>query len=234
MTAQGTRRQKMKNLANLNESKPNTSSQRKELLKKGLGLTIFTVAWNVIEGLIAITAGVLANSVALISFGVDSFVESTSASVLTWRLSHELKNDSVESAEKAEKLASKIAGTILLLLAAYIVIDAGRRLFGFGGEAEKSWLGIALTAVSVVVMPIVAREKLKVAAAINSRALRADAMETITCTWLSVTTLAGLGLNAFFGWTWADPLAALIIVPLVIKEGLESLRGEECSHCADD
>lgn len=224
----------MKNLANLNESKPNTSSQRKELLKKGLGLTIFTVAWNVIEGLIAITAGVLANSVALISFGVDSFVESTSASVLTWRLSHELKNDSVESAEKAEKLASKIAGTILLLLAAYIVIDAGRRLFGFGGEAEKSWLGIALTAVSVVVMPIVAREKLKVAAAINSRALRADAMETITCTWLSVTTLAGLGLNAFFGWTWADPLAALIIVPLVIKEGLESLRGEECSHCADD
>lgn len=224
----------MKNLANLNESKPNTSSQRKELLKKGLGLTIFTVAWNVIEGLIAITAGVLANSVALISFGVDSFVESTSASVLTWRLSHELKNDSVESAEKAEKLASKIAGTILVLLAAYIVIDAGRRLFGFGGEAEKSWLGIALTAVSVVVMPIVAREKLKVAAAINSRALRADAMETITCTWLSVTTLAGLGLNAFFGWTWADPLAALIIVPLVIKEGLESLRGEECSHCADD
>jgi len=224
----------MKKLADRNESKPDTSSQRKELLKKGLWLTIFTVAWNVIEGLIAITAGVLANSVALISFGVDSFVESTSASVLTWRLSHELKNDSVESAEKAEKLASKIAGTILLLLAAYIVIDAGRRLFGFGGEAEKSWLGIALTTISVVIMPIVAREKLKVAAAINSRALRADAMETITCTWLSVTTLAGLGLNALFGWTWADPIAALIIIPLIIKEGVEGLRGQECGHCVHD
>lgn len=224
----------MNNFADLNKRKPEASSQRKKLLKKGLRLTIFTVAWNVIEGLIAITAGILANSVALVSFGVDSFVESTSASVLTWRLSHELMNDSVESAENAEKLASKIAGTILLLLAVYIVIDAGRRLFGFGGEAEKSWLGIALTAISVVVMPIVAKEKLKVAAAINSRALRADAMETITCTWLSVTTLAGLGLNAFFDWSWADPVAALIIVPFVVKEGLEGLRGEECSHCAHD
>lgn len=154
--------------------------------------------------------------------------------MLTWRLSHELKNDSVESAEKAGKVADKIAGTILLLLATYIVIDAGRRLVGFCGEAKKSWLGIALTTISVVVMPIIAREKLKVAAAINSRALRVDAMETITCTRLSVTTLAGLGLNALFGWTWSAPLPALLIVLLLIKEGLESLRGEECSHCAHD
>jgi cation diffusion facilitator family transporter len=224
----------MKNLADLENNPPTASSERRALVKKGLGLTIFTVAWNVVEGLIAITAGVLANSVALISFGIDSFVESSSAAVLSWRLSHELKNDSVESADKAEKWASKIAGTILLLLAVYIVIDAGRRLLGFGGEAEKSWLGIALTAVSVVIMPIVARAKLKVAAAINSRALRADAMETIACTWLSVSTLSGLGLNMFFGWTWADPLAALLIVPLVVKEGMEGLRGEQCTHCSSD
>jgi cation diffusion facilitator family transporter len=224
----------MKNLAHPDQNTLDTINERRALIKKGLGLTIFTVAWNVIEGVIAITAGVLANSVALISFGIDSFVESTSAGVLSWRLSHELNNDSTESAERAEKLAAKIAGSILLLLAAYIVIDAGRRLFGFGGEAEKSWLGIGLTIISVVVMPFVARAKLKVAAAINSRALRADAMETLACTWLSIATLAGLGLNMAFGWTWADPVSALLIVPLVIKEGMEGLRGEACQSCHGD
>lgn len=211
-----------------------STTERRALVQKGLKLTVFTVSWNVIEGLIAITAGVLANSVALISFGIDSFVESLSAGVLSWRLSLELKTDSAERAEKAEKLASKIAGTILLMLALYIVVDAGRRLLGFGGEAERSLLGICLTAISVVVMPFVAREKLKVASAIASRALRADAMETLACTWLSVTTLAGLGLNVLFGWTWADPLSALLIVPLIVKEGIEGLRGEECHHCAGD
>ncbi|MBP9090953.1 cation diffusion facilitator family transporter [bacterium] len=224
----------MKNLAHPDQNALDTINERRALIKKGLGLTIFTVAWNVIEGVIAITAGVLANSVALISFGIDSFVESTSAGVLSWRLAHELNNDSTDGAERAEKLAAKIAGSILLLLAAYIVIDAGRRLFGFGGEAEKSWLGIGLTVISVVVMPFVARAKLKVAAAINSRALRADAMETLACTWLSVATLAGLGLNMAFGWTWADPVSALLIVPLVIKEGMEGLRGEACQNCHGD
>lgn len=221
----------MKNIAQHEQGVTLSPVDRRAFVRKGLELTIFTVAWNVIEGLIAITAGVFANSVALISFGIDSFVESTSAGVLTWRLQHELKNDSVESAEKAEKLASKVAGSILLLLAVYIVIDAGRRLLGFGGEAEKSWIGIVLTAISVIVMPFVARAKLKVAAAINSKALRADAMETLACTWLSIATLSGLGLNMAFGWTWADPISALLIVPLVIKEGLEGLRGEECHDC---
>ncbi len=221
----------MKNLAHPDENAQASVSERRALIKQGLRLTIFTVAWNVIEGLVAISAGVLSNSVALISFGIDSFVESSSAGVLSWRLSHELKNDSIESAEGAEKWAAKIAGSILLLLAFYIVIDAGRRLLGFGGESEKSWLGIGLTAVSVVVMPFVARAKLKVAVAINSRALRADAMETFACTWLSVTTLSGLGLNMLFGWTWADPLSALLIVPLVVKEGMEGLRGEACQDC---
>ncbi|MBX9686285.1 MAG: cation transporter [Candidatus Obscuribacterales bacterium] len=200
-------------------------------LKKGLRLTIFTVCWNVIEGLVAITAGILANSVALISFGVDSFVETTSSVAVSWRLADEIKHQSPERAEAVEKITGRITGVILLLLAGYIVIDAGRHLIGFGEEADKSFIGIALTGLSVIVMPIVARAKLKVATSINSGSLRADAIETIACTWLSATTLLGLSLNALFSWTWADPLAALLIVPLVVKEGIEALKGEHCCGC---
>jgi divalent metal cation (Fe/Co/Zn/Cd) transporter len=105
---------------------------------------------------------------------------------------------------------------------AYIVIDAGRRLLGFGAEAQESKLGIALTAVSLVVMPLLGWVKLRAAASLSSGALRADAYETITCAWLSLTTLLGLILNAAFGWWWADPLAALAIVPLALREGLEA------------
>jgi cation diffusion facilitator family transporter len=201
------------------------------LLRKGLKLTTLTVAWNIIEGLVAVGAGILANSVALISFGVDSFVETTSAIAVSWRLADEIKHQSSKRAESAEKIAARITGLILLLLAVYIVIDAGRRLLGFAQEADKSFIGMALTGLSVIVMPIVARAKLKVADAIQSKSLRADAIETIACTWLSVTTLIGLSLNALFGWAWADPLAALLIVPLLVKEGLEALKGERCCAC---
>jgi divalent metal cation (Fe/Co/Zn/Cd) transporter len=208
--------------------------ERMSLVRKGLKLTVFTVVWNIIEGLIAITAGLLANSVALISFGVDSFVETTSAVAVSWRLADEIKHQSVERAEAVEKIAVRITGVILLLLAVYIILDAGRRLLGFGEDADKSFVGMALTGLSVIVMPIVARAKLKVANSINSGSLRADAIETIACTWLSVTTLIGLSLNALFGWAWADPLAALLIIPLVVKEGLEALKGKHCCACAED
>lgn len=205
--------------------------QRILLLRKGLKLTTLTIAWNVIEGLVAVGAGILANSVALISFGVDSFVETTSAIAVSWRLADEIKHQSSKRAESAEKIAARITGLILLLLAVYIVIDAGRRLLGFAQEADKSFIGMALTGLSVIVMPIVARAKLRVANAIQSKSLRADAIETIACTWLSVTTLIGLSLNALFAWAWADPLAALLIVPLIVKEGLEALKGERCCAC---
>jgi divalent metal cation (Fe/Co/Zn/Cd) transporter len=125
-----------------------------------------------------------------------------------------------------EHRAGRIAGTLLLALAAYIVVDAGRRLLGFGTEARESLVGIVLTAVSLIVMPFLGWVKLRTAGALQSGALRADAYETIACSWLSLTTLLGLLLNAGLGWWWADPLAALIIVPLVVKEGLEGLRGE--------
>jgi divalent metal cation (Fe/Co/Zn/Cd) transporter len=185
-----------------------------------------TVGWNAIEGLVAVSAGALASSVALIGFGVDSFVETASGAVVGWRLRAELTGRADhERAEVLERRAGRIAGALLLALAAYIIIDAGRRLLGYGAEAQESVVGIVLTAISLVVMPLLGWAKLRTAGALGSGALRADAYETITCSWLSLTTLVGLILNAAFGWWWADPLAALAIVPLAVREGLEGWRG---------
>jgi len=209
------------------------SATRRALLKRGLWLEAATLAWNVIEGVIAVIAGLLSGSVALIGFGVDSFIETTSAAVVGWRLHVESRGSSPEATERIERVSSRIAGALLLALAAYITVDAGRRLLGWGREAETSIVGIALTAVSLVVMPFLGWAKLRTAAGLGSRALRADAYETITCAWLSLTTLAGLSLNALFGWWWADPLAALGLVPLIVREGLEGLRADDAC-CSGD
>jgi divalent metal cation (Fe/Co/Zn/Cd) transporter len=200
---------------------------RTRLLRRAMSLEVITVGWNVIEGIIAIAAGVLASSVALIGFGVDSFVETASGAVVGWRLRAELGGSADEErAERLERRAGRIAGTLLLGLAVYIVIDAGRRLLGFGMKAQESMVGIVLTAISLAVMPALGWAKLRAARALSSAALRADAYETIACAWLGLTTLVGLILNAAFGWGWADPLAALLIVPLAVHEGLEGWRGE--------
>jgi len=197
-------------------------------LRRGVWLTAATVVWNIVEGVVAVAAGTLASSVALIGFGIDSFVETASAAVVWWRLRAELTGRAdPERAEVLERRAGRIAGGLLLGLALYILVDAGRRLVGLGEEARASLVGIVLTAVSLVVMPVLGWAKLRTAKGLGSGALRADAYETIACSWLSAATLAGLVLNASFGWWWADPLAALTIVPLVIREGLEGWRGED-------
>lgn len=200
---------------------------RAAFLRRGVLFEAASVGWNIVEGVIAVAAGVPASSVALIGFGIDSFVETASAAVVGWRLWAELAGDpDDERVERLERDAGRSAGALLLGLAVYIVIDAGRRLLGFGAEARESVVGIVLTAVSSVVMPLLGGAKLRTARALRSGAMRADAYETMACSWLSLTTLAGLGLNAAFGWWWADPLAALAIVPLVVREGLEGWRGE--------
>ncbi len=197
------------------------------LLRRGVLLETATVGWNVIEGTIAVGAGTLASSVALIAFGVDSFVETTSGAVLWWRLRAELTgDDDPNRIERIERRAARAAGAILFALSVYIVIDAGRRLLGFGEEARESRIGIAVTALALVVMPFLGWAKLRTSRGLGSRALRADAYETIACAWLSLATLAGLVLNAAFGWWWADPVAALAIVPLIVREGLEGWRGD--------
>ncbi|MFQ5670006.1 MAG: cation transporter [Acidobacteriota bacterium] len=185
-----------------------------------------TVVWNVVEGLISVAAGAVAGSVALIGFGIDSFVETASAAVVGWRVRAEQQGRSPEDTADLERKASRIAGTLLLGLAVYITLDAGRRLLGFGEAAEGSLLGIVLTAVSLVLMPAVGWAKLGMARALGSGALRADAYETIACAWLSFTTLLGLTLNAFLGWSWADPLAALVLVPLIVREGIEGWKND--------
>jgi divalent metal cation (Fe/Co/Zn/Cd) transporter len=197
-------------------------------LKRAVALEVLTVVWNVLEGLIATVAGALAGSVALVGFGVDSFIETASGVVVGRRFYLELRGRSPEQTEELERRASRIAGALLLALAGYILVDATRRLFGFGREAEESFVGIVLTLVSLVVMPVLGWSKLRTARALGSKALRADAYETITCAWLSLTTLVGLVLNAALGWSWADPVAACLLVPLIVREGLEGLRGESC------
>lgn len=211
------------------------TSDRQAWLKRGRFLAVVTVAYNILEGVVATVFGVRADSVALTGFGVDSFVEVSSAVVIAWRLHAELRDDGVatdERAERVERRAALATGVLLLLLAAYLAVYAGRALLGYEAPPSPSRLGIALTAVSAILMPLLARAKLATAAVLQSRALRADAFETIACVWLSITTLAGLALNAAFGFWWADPAAALVLVPLVAKEGMEAVRGEDC--CGDD
>jgi cation diffusion facilitator family transporter len=199
---------------------------RPSQVRHGLYLSIFTIAWNILEGVVAVASGLAAGSVALLGFGIDSFVESASAIVVGWRFSYEMSGRSQEQTEKAELWAARIAGTLLLILAIYLLIDSARRIFGLGCEPESSPVGIGLTTISLVIMPMLARAKMRVADRLGSRALRADSYETVTCAWLSATTLAGLILNAAFGWWWADPVAALALIPLIVREGLEGLRSE--------
>src|SRR5213078_3470845 len=196
---------------------------RVALLRRGVALEGVTVGYNALEGVIAIAAGLAAGSVALTGFGIDSIIEVTSGVVLWWRLRAEL--GSRELGPTAEARAARWAGVLLLALAVYIMAESGRRLLT-GDRPGESVVGIVVTALSLIVMPLLARAKLRLAASLESRALRADAHETIVCAWLSATTLLGLGLNAMLGWWWADPLAALAMLPLIVREGIEAWRGE--------
>jgi len=200
---------------------------RPELLRRGLRLEYLTVGWNIVEGLIAIGAGLAAGSIALVAFGVDSFVETVSGLVLIWRLSAEARGRlDEESVERVERRAERLVGAAFLLLAAYVAFEAVRSLVEQEAP-DASPVGIVLTAVSIAVMVWLASAKRRVGEALGSRALIADSRQTAACWYLSLVTLTGLALNAAFGWWWADPLAALGIVVLLVREGIEALRGED-------
>lgn len=189
--------------------------------KKALLSEYFTVGWNIIEGVIAIAAGILAGSIALVGFGLDSYIEVASGLVLIWRLRKHGFSD--EEEEAAERKAILVVGTTFLLLAAYVIYESGKKLL-FHEHPSESLVGIILAMVSLVVMPLLAIYKKRPATQINSRALRADALETLACSYLSLTLLLGLAANALFGWWWAVPAAALGVVYFLIKEGLEAVR----------
>lgn len=212
----------------LSPSASDETALRARLVRRGLVLCALTVIWNIAEGVIAVAAGLAAGSIALLGFGIDSFVETASAAVVGWRFSYESWGRSEAQAEKAEKWAARAAGSLLLLLAVYISIDSCALLLGYGEKPESSVVGIILTSVSLVLMPLLGRAKLRAARELRSRALRADGYESISCAWLSLAVLTGLVLNAALGWWWADPAAALALVPLIVREGLEGFREEPC------
>jgi cation diffusion facilitator family transporter len=201
------------------------SMARPALIRRGLLLEYLTVGWNVLEGLIAILAGVASGSIALIAFGVDSVVETISGVVLIWRLRAEERGDLDEDGvERVERRAERLVGVAFLILAGYVGVESVRTLLAVEAP-EPSSIGIILTAVSIGVMLWLARAKRETGEALGSRALIADSRQTRACWYLSAVTLAGLALNALLGWWWADPVAALAIAVLLVREGREALNG---------
>lgn len=201
---------------------------RPRLLRRAYRLELLTVGWNLVEGLIAITAAVGAGSVALLGFGIDSFVESASGSVLIWRLQAERRGDHTPTEIRVlDDRAHKLVAVTLFMLAAYVLLDGLTTLIA-RQQPEPSIVGIALTAVSIAVMMWLARAKRDAARRLQSRALEADAFQTTACWWLSIIVLAGIGMNALFGWWWADPLAAIGMAWFLVREGRNAWRGDDC------
>lgn len=204
-----------------------TQTLRDRSLQRALRLEYITVGWNILEGIIAVAAAVGAGSIALLGFGIDSFVETASGAILIWRLSAETEGMAVEAVERLDRRAHKLVGASLFALAGFVALDATKALV-YGERPKVSLVGIALTTISAGVMWSLARAKREAAAALVSKALEADSFQTTACWWLSMITLSGIGLNAAFGWWWADPVAALAMTCFLIREGKEAWRGEDC------
>ncbi len=195
-------------------------------LRIGLWLVVATLVYNLIEAVIALWSGWRANSIALVGFGLDSLIELAAATLLLWRLSVEARGADAETIERTEHRVHRFVGITFLLLALYVSIQSVWTLWTTHAPKE-SVIGIALAAASLVVMPLVSWGKLRAAREIGSKALRAEAKETLACSYLSFTLLLGLVANAAAGWWWADPVAALTMVPWLVKEGREGLVGDD-------
>jgi len=199
-------------------------------LTAGLRLETISIVWMVVEAAVSVGAGIAAGSLLLVAFGVDSVIEMISAILLFWRLRRQALGllPDEEAIEALERKVARVAGFLLYALSVYVVAQA---VYGLTHrrQAETSWAGIAVAIIAAFGMPLLARAKIRVADAIGSRALRADAMETFTCGYLSWALLAGLAANALLHWWWLDSAAALAVVPLLVKEAREALTGE--CHC---
>ena len=202
--------------------------ERTAVVRHGRRLEYFTIGWNALEGLVAVIAGAIAGSVSLVGFGIDSFIEVTSGSVLLWRM---LVDADVHRRERNERRSLQFVGVCFLSLAAYIAYESTTDLWSKRAP-EHSIPGILLACVSLVVMPLLSRAKRRVGHTLGSAAMDADARQTEFCTYLSGILLAGLLLNAVFGLWWADPVAGVVMVPIVAKEGIAGLRGKACDDCS--
>ena len=197
---------------------------RQAIVQRGRRLEYFTIAWNSLEGIVAVVAGVIAGSISLVGFGVDSFIEVISGAALLWRMSVDAEE---HHRERIEQMTLRIVGACFLALAAYVGYEAVSNLMEKKAP-EHSLPGIILACVSLVVMPLLSRAKRRVAAHLKSAAMNADAKQTEFCTYLSAVLLGGLLLNAVADLWWADPISALIMVPIIAKEGVDGLRGDTC------
>ena len=202
---------------------------RQAVAQRGKRVEYFTIAWNSLEGIVAIIAGAIAGSISLVGFGIDSFIEVTSGATLLWRMSVDAD---VESRERNEQRSMRIVGVCFIALAVYIGFESARDLINRHAP-EHSFTGIILACVSLVVMPFLSRAKKNIGNELGSTAMHADAKQTDFCVYLSAILLAGLVLNAALGWWWADPVAALVMVPIIAKEGFDAVNGKTCSDsCA--
>jgi len=189
-------------------------------------LEYLTIGWNLIEGIVGIVAGVAAGSVALLGFGIDSFLETGSGGVLLWRLRAERAG---AHAEDVERIAFRLVGISFLLLAFYVTVDSVKSLVQRQAP-EHSIAGVIIAILSLIVMPWLAWQKRTTAARLSSGALHADSRQSSLCAYLSAILLGGLLLNVLVGWWWADPVAALIMVPLIAREGVEAMKGKSCCN----
>ena len=204
-----------------------TSVERLALVRRGVFLNIVTIGYNALEAIVAIAAGLVAGSVALVGFGFDSVIELTASGAALWRLRAD--NDAAHRAH-VERRALRIIGWSFLALAAYVMYESVKTLW-LRERPEQSVAGIAILTASVVVMPLLARAKRRVALAMNSRSLAGEAMQTSLCAYLSAIALAGVLLNTLVGWWWADPVSALAMVPIIAREGVAGVRGEVDDDC---
>lgn len=207
------------------EAAPGGDPERRAASRHARRLEYFTIGWNTIEALVSVAAGAIAGSTSLVGFGVDSAIESSSGLVVLWRFREEHHD------EARERRALRLVGISFLLLATYVGYEAIRSLWLRDGP-DVSIVGIAIAVLSLIVMPLLARAKRRTARRLGSRALEADSRQTSICAYLSAILLAGLTLNAVLSWWWADPVAALAMIPIIVNEGLEALRGEVCDTCA--
>ena len=203
---------------------------RSALVRRGLGLEYITVGWNVVEGAVSVAAALSAGSVALLGFGMDSFVETISGVILIWRLRAERGVRDHEDIERLDRRAHKLVAASLFALAAYIAVEAAKTLVT-RERPDSTLVGLIVTPVSMLVMWYLARAKRRAAAALESRAMLADSFQTTACFWLSFVTMVGIGLNAAFGWWWADPVAALGMTWFLVSEAREAWRGEDSCSC---
>jgi cation diffusion facilitator family transporter len=194
-------------------------------------LTAVTIGWNSLEAVIAIVGGLAAGSIALVGFGLDSIVEVGSALVIVWRLSHRAADP--EADERIERRAVRLIALTFFAIALYVVYDSTTKLLGLSEEPQSSPIGLAITALSLVVMPALAWAKRRVAAGLGSVALKADAAETQLCTYLSAVVLIGLAANTLFGWWWMDPVAGFVVAALAVKEGRQAWTSGELCGCCD-